>query len=126
MNFNDWYTDLFTIERNVDVIDGSLTRKELIVIAEGVKGRVYRRGSSLPRWQQTAADANQNLKLACDNSVDIKAGDRLTITLGGVLGYSKTIYVARAGDPDPYYEPFGAVMPQLAHQQVDLEDLKRI
>lgn len=126
MNFADWYTDLFKIERNVAVADGDLTRQELQVIAEGLKGRVYRRGGGSPRWSQTDARSTQNIMLACDNSVDIRPGDRLTIQVGGVLGYSTEIIKARAGTFDHYYEPFGAVMPQLAHQQGALEEVMRI
>lgn len=126
MNFADWYTDLFKIERNVAVVDGDLTKQVLQVIADNLKGRVYRRGGGAPKWNQTDAQVTQSIMLACDNSIDIRPGDRLTIQIGGALGYDNEVIKARAGVFDHYYEPFGAVIPQLAHQQGALEEVMRI
>lgn len=126
MNFADWYTDTFTIERESTVMDGALTRKEWVTIQEGVKGRRYRGGGSTPRFRQTAADSSQNHKLACDTEIDIREGDRITITIGGALGYTSEVIQAFAGSPHNYYEPFGGIAPELNHKEVDLIEEKRI
>jgi len=64
--------------------------------------------------------------LACANSVDIKAGDELFITPGGKLGQKGPEKRYFAGEPFPYYEPFGGVRPKLAHQQVPLSGDSRV
>ena len=65
--------------------------------------------------EQTAAHIEQSDSLMCDISTDIKAGDKLLIKRGGGLGYAPAIIRAYAADPNYYYEPFGAVIPGLAH-----------
>ena len=70
--------------------------------------------------QSTAAYSDGVNKLACDNEVDIRAGDELLIHRGAVLGKSRQTMRAFAGDPVYFYEPFGAVLPGLAHQEVGL------
>ena len=52
--------------------------------------------------------------------MDIRAGDELLIHRGAVLGKSRQTMRAFAGDPVYFYEPFGAVLPGLAHQEVGL------
>lgn len=126
MNFSDWYTDTFKVERLDSVKSGALTKQDWVVVAEGVAGRRYQGGGSTPRFKQTAADTSQNHKLACDTSVDIREGDRITLTVGGGLGYSDEVFEARAGAPHNYYEPYGGISPQLNHKEVDLLEEKRI
>jgi hypothetical protein len=70
--------------------------------------------------QPTAADSGSEDKLACDNAVDIQAGDELLVRRGGRLGEARQTLRAFAGDPVYFYEPFGAVLPGLAHQEVGL------
>lgn len=135
MNFADWYTDTFDIKRNSVVVPQTptraatvttVTRMELTTVAQGVYGRVYNDSKANPAMQQTAADIMQSMALACDNSVDIHPGDELTITIGGRLGQSSEVYKARAGSPHHYYEPFGAVIPGLAHQEISLQNVERL
>lgn len=126
MNFADWFTDTFTIKRNVSVLDGNLTRMSLETQATDINGRVYNDSKANPAMKQTAADITQTVSLACDNAVDIKPGDELIITIGGRLGHTDEVYKARAGAPHHYYEPFGAVVPGLAHQEVSLLNMERI
>ena len=64
--------------------------------------------------------------LACDNSVDIHAGDELIIHRGGRLGKSLFDTRAFAGDPHYYFEPFGAVIPGLAHQEIIILQEERV
>ena len=75
---------------------------------------------------QTAASVTGESKLACANSVDIRAGDEVHITRGGRLGQNSGELRFFAGRPEKYYEPFGAVMPGLAHQEVALLEEERI
>ena len=67
-----------------------------------------------------AADVKQTQKIALDNSVDIRSGDELRIVRGGVLGKCDGVLLAFAETPHKFYEPFGAVIPGLAHQEVVL------
>lgn len=126
MNFRDWYTDIMDVRRNEQVTYGNLKRKELQLIEAKIPCRVYSDAGSTPNAKQTAADLTQSMKLACDNSVEIAAGDELTITIGGGLGKSAEVIRARAGSPHHYYEPFGAIAPQLAHQEVNLLEVERL
>ena len=125
MNFADWYTDTVKVERQIETLDGALTRKSWETVSERILGRRYRGGGSIPRLRQTAADSSQSHKLACDVSEDILEGDRLTITIGGALGYNSEVIQAFAGSPHNYYEPFGGIAPQLTHKEVELIEEKR-
>lgn len=120
MNYGDWYTDLMEIRRVCPVAEGSLTRHERAAVAENVPCRVYRSGVHAPRMQPTAARSEGEDKLACGSAVDIQAGDELIIRRGGLLGKPGPVLRAFAGEPVGFYEPFGAVLPGLAHQEVGL------
>lgn len=120
MNYQDWYTDLVDIHRVASVQDGALTKHERVLVAEGEPCRVYRSGVHGPRMQSTAAMTEGEDKLACANEVDIQPGDELLIRRGAVLGKTRQTIRAFAGEPVPFYEPFGAVLPGLAHQEVGL------
>lgn len=126
MNWADWYTDTVDIYRVTDVADGALTRHERQLVAEGVPCRVYRSGDNPIRMQQTAANVQQTDKLACGLDVDIHAGDELIVTRGAKLGRSGPVTRAFAADPVYYYEPFGAVIPGLAHQEIPLLQQERV
>lgn len=121
MNFRDWYTDRLTVFRVQNVKEGTLTRQKRVAVAGDVPCRIYRNNAHPPRMQSTAAlSEDGNDKLQCDNTVDIRAGDELIIKRGGGLGQSQPAIRAFAGEPAHYYEPFGAVMPGLAHQEIAL------
>lgn len=125
MNYSDWYTDTCDIYRVTDTLDGSLTRKERTLVYQGVRCRVYREKSYSLSLPQTAANDRNISMLACDNSVDIRAGDELILHRGAVLGHSLN-YRAFAGEPNHYFEPFGAAVPGLAHQEIQLLSEERI
>lgn len=121
MNFCDWYTDRLTISRVQNIRDGALTRQERVKAAEGIPCRIYRSNPHPPRMQSTAAlSEDGGDKLQCDNSVDIRAGDELIIKRGAGLGQEHPGIRTFAGEPVHYYEPFGAVIPGLAHQEIAL------
>ena len=120
MNYQDWYTDRMDIRRVVSAKDGALTVHKRELVAEDVPCRIYRAGAHGPRMQPTAAYTESEDKLACANSVDVRAGDELLIRRGGGLGERRPVIRAFAGEPVYYHEPFGAVMPGLAHQEIGL------
>lgn len=126
MNYNDWYTDLADVFRVTKTKDGNLTRQERTQVLSGVPCRVYRSDAKAMTPQPAAADYKQTSKLACDNSVDIQPGDELKISRGGRLGKAVALIRAFAGDPTYYFEPFGAIMPGLAHQEIILLQEERI
>lgn len=122
MNWTDWYTDKADIYRVKATLDGSLTRNTRELVVSGVPCRIYRPSKHAPAMKQTAATAESQGgdMMACDVSVDICAGDELCITRGAMLGKDKPAIRAFAGEPVLYYEPFGAVIPNLAHQEIAL------
>lgn len=126
MNYADWYTDTVDIWRVSAVKDGALTSHERQKLYSGIPCRVYKTDDKAIQMQQTAADVNNEMKLMCDNSVDIQTGDELLIHRGGRLGKEVAVIRAMAGSPNYYFEPFGAVIPGLAHQQIPLLNQERV
>lgn len=126
MNYQDWYTDTMEIWRNVSTTNNNLTSLDPQMVAENVPCRVYQSDNQPIAMEQTAAHIKQSDRLMCGINTDIKAGDKLIITRGGALGYNSVTMTAFAGDPNYYYEPFGAVMPGLAHIEVRLLQQERV
>ena len=126
MNWSDWYTDTMDVWRNVPVKDGNLTRQDRQQVLTGIPCRIYQSDNKPINMTQTASSASQNDHLACDISVDIHAGDELIITRGGKLGRQGPTIRAFASDPNLYYEPFGAIIPGLAHQEIRLLQQERV
>ena len=126
MNWADWYTDTVDVYRDVAYLDGNLTRHRREQVLEAVPCRVYRDNDKTINMTQQAANINQDSKLACDTSVDIRAGDELIVHRGAKLG--KTVLATRAfaGEPHYQFEPFGAVIPGLAHQEIRLLEEERV
>lgn len=126
MNFPDWYTDLMDIYRVVPVKDGNLTRNERQKIYSSVPCRIYKSDNKALNMSQQAASYNETDKLMCSNSVDVRAGDELIITRGGRLGHTAETLRAYPDNPTHYYEPFGAVIPGLAHQEMAILRQERV
>ena len=120
MNWTDWYTDTVDIYRVQITQDGALNRRERALMYEAIPCRVYQYNSATPTMSETAASIKQSSKLACDTSVDIRPGDELIIHRGARLNKPAHDTRAFSGDPNYYYEPFGAVIPGLAHQEINL------
>lgn len=120
MNYADWYTDTVDIYRVSAVMSGNLTRAERQQVLTAVPCRIYRSDSKAIKMTSTASNIDQENRLACDNSVDIHAGDELIIHRGAGVGKSAPDIRAFAGNPDYFFEPFGAVIPGLAHQEIRL------
>lgn len=125
MNYADWYTDTMDIYRVVKSMQGNLTKQSREQVGEAIPCRVYRSSDRPMQARQTAASNEQQLMLACDNSVEILPGDEIIVHRGGGLGKADPDLRAFASDPTRYYEPFGAVIPGLAHQQVFLHQEER-
>lgn len=126
MNFQDWYTDTVDIWRVVPTTTNGLTTNERQELYTGIPCRIYESDSKPIDMSQQGASINQNDRLMCDNSVDIRAGDQLIIHKGGGLGKTVANIRAFAADPNYYFEPFGAVIPGLAHQEIRLLQQERV
>lgn len=126
MNWSDWYTDAMSVYRVREVLDGSLTRHERALVSENIPCRIYQSGNRPINMAETAASLKESDHLACDISVDVRAGDELVITRGGRLGKPGPVIRAFAGEPNLYYEPFGAIIPGLAHQEIRLLQQERV
>lgn len=128
MNYRDWYTDIVDVYRTVDKADGNLTRKEREQVLFAVPCRLYyhyMNGSEI-RMHREAAAVEGTHYLQCDNSVDIQPGDELVIYRGKGLGHDVAAIRAFAGEPQHFFEPFGAAMPGLAHQEIRLLQEERV
>ena len=126
MYFSDWYTDSMDVYRLTDTVTNGLTKSVRTKVLCSVPCRIYSGAMAQADLQQANASVNVPMKLACDNSVEIHPGDEIIITRGGLIGHSDHLIRAFAGDPDYFYEPYGAVAPQLEHQQIDLKQVERI
>lgn len=126
MNFLDWYTDMVDVYRVVPTKDGDLTRQERQRVLQAIPCRGYQSDSRAINMTQTSADVRQEDKLSCDISAEIQAGDELIITRGARLGRTGPVIRAFAGGPNLYYEPFGAVIPGLSHQEIRLLQQERV
>lgn len=120
MNFADWYTDTAEIYRVQAKTLGGLTTQERVQVATGVPCRIYHAGKAPISMTQTAAHVQQTDKLMCGTDVNLQAGDELIIRRGGGLGKTVQTLRAFAGQTALYFEPFGAVIPGLAHMEVPL------
>lgn len=126
MNWNDWYTDTMSIYRTQEVMDGRLTRHERALVSENIPCRIYQSDNRTINMTETASNVDQSNHLACDISVDVRAGDEIIVKRGGRLGRQGPTIRAFAGDPNLYYEPFGAIIPGLAHQEIRLLQQERV
>ena len=120
MNFQDWYTDRMDLYRVQAVRDGALTRHERVLLLGGVPCRLYQASGSALDMGQTAASVRQKDWVQCGNEVDVQAGDELHIRRGAGLGRTTAALRAFAAEPNHFFEPFGAVLPGLAHQEIPL------
>ncbi len=118
--FEGWYTESMDVYRNVDVSSGNLDGKKRRLVQEKIPCRIYSVKKNGPRMRQTAAMTDSVDKLACDLSVEIKAGDELHVVRGGMLGVQGDPERYFADRPHPYYDPVGGVLSGLEHQEVAL------
>ena len=64
--------------------------------------------------------------MQCGNQVDVRTGDELRMFRGKGLGETGVELRAFAGEPNHFFEPFGAVLPGLAHQEIPLLQEERV
>ena len=126
MNFSDWYTDTVDIWRVTPTTTNGLTTNTLQQLYTGIPCRIYQSDNQPINMDQSAAYVKQADRLMCDTSVDIRAGDQLIIRRGAGLGKTAPDIRAFAAAPNLYFEPFGAVIPGLAHQEVRLLQQERV
>lgn len=126
MHFRDWYTDTVDIFRVQEQPDGDLTRHERVLVEAAIPCRIYQTGPGQIGLGGTSSRIEGDDWLQCDNQVDIRAGDELLIHRGGALGEETGRIRGFASDPEYYFEPFGAVLPGLAHQEVRLLRRERV
>lgn len=126
INWSDWYTDTVDVWRVVEIMDGKLTRQERRQVLKEIPCRVYEDNDRAINMEQAAANIRQESMLACDNSVEIQEGDELILHRGARLGKITFDERAFAGNPHYYFEPFGAVIPGLAHQEIHLLQQERV
>ena len=126
MNFQDWYTDTVDIWRVTPTTTNGLTTNALEQIYTGIPCRIYQSDNQPINMDQSAAYVKEADRLMCDTSVDIRAGDQLIIHRGAGLGKTAPDIRAFAADPNLYFEPFGAVLPGLAHQEIRLLQQERV
>lgn len=126
MNFQDWYTDTVDIWRVTPTTANGLTTNTREQIYTGIPCRIYQSDNQPISMDQSAAYVKQADRLMCDTSVDIRAGDQLIIHRGAGLGKTSPDIRAFAADPNLYFEPFGAVIPGLAHQEIRLLQQERV
>ena len=126
MDYSQWYTDTVDVFRVVQTKEGNLTRQKREQVLSKIPCRIYRENDRAIAMKAASADLKQTQKLALDNSVDIRAGDELHTIRGGALGEGDEELRAFAGSPHKFYEPFGAVIPSLAHQEVVLLEEERV
>ena len=126
MNFSDWYTDTVDIWRVTPTTTNGLTTNTRKQIYTGIPCRIYQSDNQPINMDQSAAHVKQADRLMCDTSVDIRAGDQLIIHRGAGLGKTAPDIRAFAADPNLYFEPFGAILPGLAHQEIRLLQQERV
>lgn len=118
--FEGWYTDSMSISRIIDKENGNITKKVRQEIYKDVPCRIYSTKRNGPTPGKTAAMVNGTDKVACDVSVDLKAGDMLLIVRGGRLGIEREPERYFCGKPQPYYDPVGGALSGLEHQEAVL------
>lgn len=116
-----WYSDSADIYRTSNFIIGNIDKKTRQLIQSNIPCRIFRSSKPATKMTTTASEYTPFDSLACETSVDIRAGDEIIVSRGINLGYADTNPSRYfAGDPTDYYEPFGGVMPDLAHKEVPL------
>lgn len=126
MRFSDWYTDTVDVWRVKADKSSSLTKYIREKVLESVPCRLYHISGGELKMSQTAASIKQEDWLQCDNTVDIKSGDMLIVHRGGGLGKDMPELRFFAAEPNYFFEPFGAAIPGLAHQEVRLLQQERV
>ena len=117
--FDSWYTDTVDIYRVENVMKDSVTVQERVKQNETpVPCRIYFTSHNGPQMRQGAGKTEKTEKLACNVTVEIKAGDELRIVRGGNSGVDNEPERYFAGKPQPFYDPVGGALSGLEHLEV--------
>ncbi len=120
MLFSDWYTDTVIVMRISSTKTGNISREgRNQVNQEPIPCRIYSTNLQGMNPQYTAAVDRHTDKLACDVNADIKEGDELIVTRGGLVGGTTTERYL-AGKPQLFYDPVGMAHTGLDHMEVAL------
>lgn len=119
--FSGWYTDTMDIYRVVPDGNGNVDMQERKKVNSApVRCRVYAPKKDGLMMTEHAARERAAEKMACDLTVDIRAGDMLLIVRGGGLGLTGSAERYFAGVPVAYYDPVGGALTGLDHKEVGL------
>lgn len=120
MLFNDWYTDTVDVVRITTFKVGNVSRESRSKVNnEPIPCRVYRTNLQGEIPQRTSSVDRHTDKLACDINTDIREGDELIVTRGGLVGGTTTERYL-AGKPQHFYDPVGMAHTGLDHMEVAL------
>lgn len=116
--FNGWYTDSVEVYRVEDVTSGHVKKQDRKKQGS-YPCRIYRSQKAGPALATEAGKVRSEDVMAVALGTDIRSGDELLITRGGVLGETAASRYF-AGDIMPYYEPVGGAFNGLGHMEVGL------
>lgn len=120
MLFSDWYTDTVDVVRITTSKVRNISRESRSKVNEDpIPCRVYNTNLQGANPQNAAAVDRHTDKLACDVNTDIKEGDELIVTRGGLVG-GETTERYLAGKPQFFYDPVGMAHTGLDHMEVAL------
>ena len=120
MLFSDWYTDTVNVVRITTSKVGNISRESRSQVNQTpIPCRVYSTNLQGMNPQYTSAVDRHTDKLACDVNTDIREGDELIVTRGGLVGGTTTERYL-AGKPQRFYDPVGMVHTGLDHLEVAL------
>lgn len=125
-NTSLWYTDIFSVYRNIKTEKLGVTSTERKLISKDNPCRIYRKSKPSLNNSPQAAELQISDSLICDIKVDIEAGDEIRVIRGYKINKNKDkadIYIA--GLPVDYYTPIGGANPDIQHKEVDLQNTLR-
>lgn len=119
-----WYYDRMDIYRTEVVTEGYVDKKKRISVAKNVPCRLYRISQRQIHTTNTSSFTNPLDKVACNNNVDLRAGDLVYITRNGgrtPVGERLKFF---AGDVNRYYEPIAGSAQGIPHMETFLTGKK--
>lgn len=124
MNEMNWYTDTMDVFRDAETTVGNLTNSAREQVGAGIPCRIYQSGKPPITMRDTAAEVRSDNKLVCPTDTDLRKGDELIIHRGALIGGHGDERCFVGGVQD-YFEPFGAVIPGLAHKEATITGRER-
>lgn len=126
-NTANWYTDLFSVYRNVIKEKMGVINTERKLISKDNRCRIYRKSKPSLSPSPQAAELSISDSMICDINIDIEAGDEIRVIRGYFMNKNKdrkaNIYIA--GLAVDYYTPYGGIAPDIQHKEVILQNTLR-